>query len=255
MRLSGKKILVTGASRGIGRALAKELVLNGAVVYANYKDETESLAAATLRTELPEALQMQLHYIAADLRDANQVIHLFDTIGQLGGLEVLVNNAGECTFIDLDKIDTAQWTDIFNLNLHAVFACSKAAVRLMRTNGVKGSIITIGSIGAFFGSSHQAHYNASKAAVCSLSRSIAVRYAGDGIRSNSILPGCILTDINRSVLLSDDTKRKELEMRTPLGRLGAVEDIVGAAVFLASDESAFCTGSEIVVDGGISINV
>jgi L-rhamnose 1-dehydrogenase len=176
------------------------------------------------------------------------------TVKKFGRIDILVNNAGICPFCDFLSMPVDVWQRVQDVNHKGVFTCSQLVARQMVTQGTGGRIITISSVGAYTGGGLQAHYNASKAAATSLMRSMAVALGRHGITCNSILPGCIETDLNVSQL-ADVSVRSDIIARTPLGRLGKPDDIVGAVVFFASDEASFCTGAELKVDGGISINL
>jgi L-rhamnose 1-dehydrogenase len=172
----------------------------------------------------------------------------------MGGIDILVNNAGVCPWHEFLTMSIETWERAQSVNHLGAFLCSQRASNQMIRQGNGGTIITVGSVGAYTGGAMQAHYNASKAAVGSLMRSLAVALGQYGIRCNSILPGCIRTAMNADVL-ADERVRSDIERRTPLGRLGIPEDVVGAAIFFASDLSRFCTGSELRVDGGLSVNI
>jgi len=252
--LDGKKALVTGASRGIGRAIAIGLASAGANVVLNYVDDTEYEGALSAVREIRQA-GGSATTAKADITLQIAVEDLINYCSQnLGGLDVLVNNAGVCAWVEFLDMTSDVWERTQDVNHKGVFLCSQFAAKLMIRSGRGGSIITIGSVGAYTGGPLQADYNSSKAAVGSLMRSMAVALGPYGIRCNTVLPGCIETDMNASVL-AQASCRESISHRTPLGRIGQPRDIVGAVLFFASEMSAFCTGAEIRVDGGILINV
>lgn len=254
-RLLNKYVLVTGASRGIGKAITTSFIEEGAIIIANYKDKDELEGINSLLGKFNNNSNNRIFPIQADLSEENEIEGMFKYIREeIGQLDVLVNNAGICEFKPIDLLTLKDWQSHFNVNLFGLFICCKFSIKLMKDNSKKGSIISIGSVGSYFGNEFQAHYNASKAAVGSLMRSISVTQGQYGIRANTILPGCILTSINDE-FLSLPGRKESLKNRIPLRRLGIPNDVVGIAIYLASDESTYCNGAEIVIDGGISNNI
>lgn len=251
-RLSGKRALITGANRGIGAEIAIALACEGAGVLLNYPTDTEREEAEEVEYRIlrrggeSECLQ-------ANLEDPREIQELVGAVeSTYGGVDILVNNAGVCIWRPPFTSSLAVWERTLAVNSRAVYLCSLACARAMIDRGVKGSIVSVGSVAAYTGSPRQVEYSASKAAVGAIMRSLAVALGPAGIRCNTVLPGCIETALNSSVL-ADAEERSGLVARTPLRRLGRPKDVAGAVVFLASDESSFCTGCELVVDGGISI--
>ena len=254
VRLQGKRAIVTGASRGIGKAIALAFAKEGAAVVANYYSAAEREEADRLITEIVSMRGKGLAF-EANVSEPREVHALVNkSIEFLSGIDILVNNAGICQFSDFVDLPLSVWEQTQAVNHRGVFLCSQAVSKHMIRQNLGGSIISIGSVGAYTGGPSQAHYNASKAAVGSLMRSMAVALGSHRIRCNSILPGCVETHMNQK-LLADEEHRTSLESRTPLGRIGVPADLIGAALFFASDESSFCSGSELTVDGGISINI
>ncbi len=251
-RLVHKTALVTGASRGIGRAIALRLAAEGARVAVNHPAEDEAARAvvAAIRDQGGEALA-----VSADVSDANQVAAMFATIAETyGGIDILVNNAGICPFVEWFDLTEAIWDRVHGVNLKGTFLCSQHASRLMRAQGHGGRIISISSISALVGGSFQTHYTPTKAGIRSLMQSLAIVLGPYGITCNSILPGTILTDINRAHYEDPATMTRDVG-RVPLGRLGEPDDIAGVAAFLASDDARYVNGAEILVDGGLFVNL
>ena len=251
MRLKNKVAVVTGATRGIGRAIAERFGQEGARVAVIGRNEEEG--AETVRRI--EAAGSQGLFVCANVSDSAQVQAMVDAVVQRWGrIDVLVNNAAICPFMDFLEMPEPLWEEVLDVNLKGYFLCSQAIARIMVQQGVKGRIIAVSSISAEFGGSQQAHYCASKAGINLLIKSMAISLGPYGITCNAVLPGTVETDINREAL-SDPQVRDYWLKRGPIGGLGKPEDIAGPVLFFASDDSAWCTGSMLVVDGGVSVNL
>jgi L-rhamnose 1-dehydrogenase len=251
MRLAAKVAVVTGAARGIGRAIALRLGQEGAKVAV--VDVLEDQGHATVR--LIQDVGGQAMFVATDVSDANQVQAMVDAVvKQWGAIHILVNDAGICPFAGFLEMSEALWDRVLDINLKGYFLCSQAVARVMVEQGVKGRIIAVSSISSEFGGSSQAHYCASKAGINLLVKSMAISLGPYGITCNAVLPGTVETDINREAL-ADPAVRDYWSKRAPLGRLGQPEDVAGPVLFFASDDSDWCTGSMLVVDGGTSVNL
>jgi L-rhamnose 1-dehydrogenase len=251
MRLRDKVAIVTGATRGIGRAIAVRFGQEGARVAVVGRDE--GMGRETVR--LAGAAGGQAIFVPADLADSTQVQSMVDTVvDRWGRIDVLVNNAAICPFKDFLDMSESLWDQVLDTNLKGYFLCSQAVARVMVEQGIKGRIIAVSSISAEFGGSQQAHYCSSKAGINLLVKSMAISLGPHGITCNAVLPGTVETDINREAL-SDPKIRDYWLKRGPIGGLGQPEDIAGPVLFFASDDSAWCTGSMLVVDGGTSVNL
>lgn len=249
--LQGKTVLVTGASAGIGRAVAIGCASHGADVALNYLDKPEGVASAIAEIEAMGRRAIGIQGDVADPAAAEQFVAR--ATEALGRVDVFVSNAGICpfhSFLDM-PVDTLERT--MKVNLHGAFFMVQAAANQMVRQGDGGAIIAMSSISALVGGEFQTHYTPTKAGVLSLMQSAAIALGRHGIRCNSILPGTIQTDINKDDL-SDEDKRRYLAGRVPLGRLGNPEDLVGPTVFLASDLSAYVSGAALLVDGGAFVN-
>jgi len=244
MLLAKKVALVTGSSRGIGRAVALEMAQEGADVVVNYalSEERAKEVAGAIETLGRKAL-----VVKADVSRFDQVEAMRrKIIEEFGGVDILVNNAGVHHHLKSWEIDQTEWNRVLDVNLDGTFFCSRAFSAEMRAKKW-GRIINISSIVAFVGTDHEAHYGASKAAVVGLTRSLALELAPYNITVNAISPGLIQTDMTASA--TDEQRRRELEL-VPLGRIGQPEDIAYTAVFLASERAGFITGQTIHVNGG-----
>ncbi len=251
MRLKDKIAIVTGAARGIGRAIAVRFAAEGAAVAI--VDLREAEGWETVRTI--EAADGEAGFYCTDIGKAEQVGCMVQAVlERWGRIDILVNDAGICPFEDFLKMPEAIWESVLDTNLKGYFLVSQAVARTMVERRVAGRIIAISSISAEFGGSQQAHYCASKAGINLLVKSMAISLGPHGITCNAVLPGTVETDINREAL-ADPKVRKYWAQRTPLGRFGQPEDITGPALFFASDDSAWCTGAMLVADGGVSVNL
>jgi len=251
MRLRDKIAIVTGATRGIGRAIAVRFGQEGAHVAVVGRDE--DMGRETVR--LAGAAGGRAIFVPADLADSAQVQDIVDTVvDRWGRIDILVNNAAICPFKDFLEMSEALWDQVLDVNLKGYFLCSQAVARVMVEQGIKGRIIAVSSISSEFGGSSQAHYCASKAGINLLVKSMAISLGPHGITCNAVLPGTVETDINREAL-SDPEVRDYWLKRGPIGGLGKPEDVAGPVLFFASDDSAWCTGSMLVVDGGTSVNL
>jgi NAD(P)-dependent dehydrogenase (short-subunit alcohol dehydrogenase family) len=242
--LAGKCAVVVGGTSGIGKAIALGLASAGANVVASSrsKQAVETLATC-LETRGSKTLRLP-----SDVLDRASLQHLHDvTLSSFGRIDILVNSAGITKRVPTLDCSEEQWQSIMNVNLTGTLrACQIFGATML--NQKNGRVINIASLSTFVAFHEVAAYGASKAAVGALTRSLAVEWASSGVCVNAIAPGIFPTDLNRELL--DSPRGKELIMRTPMARFGTVDEVVGAAVFLASDESAFTTGQIIAVDGG-----
>ena len=251
MRLNRKVAIVTGAARGIGRAIALRFAQEGARLAV--VDIRQNEGEETVR--LIEAVGGQATFVRTNVSDHTQVQAMVDAVvGRWGTIDILVNDAGICPFEGFLEMPEALWDQVLEVNLKGYFLVSQAVAKVMVEQGVKGRIIAISSISAEFGGSQQAHYCASKAGINLLVKSMAISLGPHGITVNAVLPGTIETDINRDAL-ADPAARAYWSQRAPLGRLGQPEDIAGPVLFFATADAAWCTGALLVVDGGTSVNL
>ena len=257
MLLANQKILITGASRGIGRATAIECAKHGADLALNVFNDHD--AAGELVDEI-EAMGRRAVLFNADVADpASATAFVQTAVERLGRVDALVSNAGICPFHSF--LDMPQDVFMRTLNVNytgAYFMCQAAAQQMVRqgrdSDGRGGTIVAISSISALVGGEMQTHYTPTKAGVHSLMQSTAIALGKHGIRCNSVMPGTIATDINKDDL-ADPAKRAYMEKRIPLGRLGRPEDIAKVVVFLVSDMAAYVTGASVLADGGMFVNL
>jgi len=254
-RFDGKVAVVTGASRGIGRATAVRLASEGAHVVVNYSREADA--------KFPGAAEEALGLIAAaggsgeiydaDVADTGAVHEMLRSINKRHGkIDVLVNNAGICPMVELMEITEEIWDRVHDVNLRAVFFATQEAARLMIEGGVRGRIVCVSSIAGEIGTPTQIHYCPTKAGVNMLVKSIASVVGPHGVTINAVAPGDIATDISREW---DEANPEEIEryvQRCPVRRRGRAEDIAAVIAFLASDEASFVNGSVYVADGGVT---
>jgi glucose 1-dehydrogenase len=250
-RLAGKVAAVTGGNQGIGLGIAQKFIDEGAAVaicYLSDKEGTERVVAG-LRSNGGKAVAIQCD--VSKLADGQRFIT--ETVAQLGGLDVLVNNAGVERRADFWDVTEADYDFVLNVNLKGLFFITQAFVKNRMAVKASGKIINISSVHEELPFPHFASYCASKGGVKMLTRNLSIELAPLGITINSIAPGAIETPINKN-LLNDPVKLKALLENIPLKRLGKPEDVAGMAVFLASDESSYITGTTFFVDGGLLWN-
>ena len=245
--LTGKKALVTGASRGIGQGIALALAKQGADVAINYHSKAQEAEAVVVSVK---ALGRDSFAIQADVSNKENVAKMFEEIkNKWDKLDILVNNAGIVQFTAFEELTEEQWDAILDTNLKGQFLCSQQAVKLMGQGSRIINIASIASGGVGVSFSHIAHYTASKGGVVALTENMALDLAAKGINVNAIAPGIIETDMTKD-MLKDEKSKIGLMARIPKGRVGKPEDIGVAAAFLASDEADYITGTVLYVDGG-----
>ena len=245
MLLDGRYALVTGASRGIGRAIALRLAAEGAAVALNFAGNVA--AAEAVRKEIESAGGKAI-LVPADVADETAATEMVEkTVEAFGAIDILVNNAGITRDSLLLRMKEEDWDAVLNTNLKGVFHCSKAVAKFMMKKRY-GRIVNLASVVGLVGNSCQANYAAAKAGVIGFTKALAKELAGRGITANAIAPGFIRSDMTD--VLPDKVKETMLA-GIPLGRAGEPEDVAKAALFLASDQAAYITGQVLTVDGGM----
>ena len=247
MSLTGKTAIVTGGSRGIGKAVCLELARRGCNIVLSFAGNT---AAADQTVSECQALGVQALAVQGNVADADAVKALFDTaLKQFGAVDILVNNAGITRDNLLMLLKEEDFDAVVDTNLKGTFLCMKAAVRPMMKQR-HGRIISLSSVVGLHGNAGQVNYAATKAGVIGMTKSLAKELAGRNITVNAVAPGFIDTDM--TAVLPEKAKEAILAS-IPMARLGAAEDVANAVAFLASDEAGYITGQVLAVDGGMSM--
>jgi NAD(P)-dependent dehydrogenase (short-subunit alcohol dehydrogenase family) len=248
MRMKDKVALISGAASGMGAATARLLAREGAkaVVVADLLDKEGEAVVAGIKKAGGKAV-----YIHLDVTDEAQWKAAIDkTVSDHGGLDVLVNNAGISGSAEQDLYDTAAWNRLMGINATGVFLGMKHSIAAMKKGGRRGSVINLSSVSGIVGQGNiHVGYNASKGAVRLITKAAAAQHGRDGIRINSVHPG-LMPPMRTSGRTADPETRAKTLKGVPLGRAGEVDEVAYAILFLASDESSYVTGAELVVDGG-----
>jgi 3-oxoacyl-[acyl-carrier protein] reductase len=240
-RFDGRRVVVTGGGRGIGAEIARRFAAAGAAVAVldQLADEAGRVAA-----------DIGGHAVTCDLVDATSTATAMDeAIGALGGIDVLVNNAGVFRITPLLDISVDEWDWVFAVNTRAMLLTTQAAAKAMISAGAGGKIVNMASMGGKVGAPGQAHYAASKAAVISLTQVSAVELGAHGINVNAVCPGYVLTEMGADTRTPEQVA--EWSAKSPLGRLADTADVAAMTLFLASDDAAYCTGQALNVTGGM----
>jgi len=247
--LSRQVAIVTGGSQGIGLTLAKSLASVGAqIVVVNRRAPEGEAAAQGIKQEGGSAIS-----IPADISQKKSVEEMVGkTLKRYGRIDILVNNAGVIVRKPAEETEEKDWDLTMGINLKGLFFCCQVVGKQM-IKQKKGKIINLSSVAATFGLKNRAPYNASKAGVSQLTKSLALEWAKYGINVNAIGPGIIRTALNEAYIDSDPEKKRKMIQKIPLGRFGKPEDLSGIVIFLASPASDYLTGQTIYVDGGYSI--
>ncbi len=242
-RLDGRRVLVTGAGRGLGHAIARGLVALGATVYGTSRDPEVARRIATELGTTPQVL---------DLGDVDAFDAFVGHLDDEGGVDMLVNNAGVNIPAPAHAVTPGDWDTVVDTNVKGPFFLSTALARSWTRRGVKGSIVNVASQAGIVAIEERAAYGASKAALIHLTKVLALEWAREGIRVNAVAPTFVRTELTASTL---DRKEwaEELLRRIPVGRFGEPEDVTGAVAFLLGDYASLVTGHTLVVDGGYSI--
>lgn len=247
MNLEGKKALVTGASRGIGKAIAIRLASEGAIIGVNYNASEQEASDVVDEIRSLGSNAIKLKGNIADSKDAQNLIQLAED--EFGGLDILVNNAGITKDNLLMRLSEEDWDQVIDTNLKGAFLCTKAALRSMVRQRY-GKIINMSSVVAITGNAGQSNYTAAKAGLIGFTKTIAREVASRGITVNAIAPGFIETQMVNTINLQMQEKILD---RIPLGYFGTPEDVAGVVAFLVSEDARYITGQVIGIDGGLSL--
>jgi glucose 1-dehydrogenase len=255
--VEGKNLLVTGGSSGIGQAIAVRFAENGANVAINYLSspdeaaETEAQVHACMATVRQQGVRDVL--VQGDLSCEGDVVRMVDEAAEgLGGLDVLVNNAGIQISRPSEQLASADFDKVLAVNLRGAFLCAREAIKRFLADGKPGAVINISSVHQVIPKPNYLGYSVSKGGMQNLTGTLALEYAGRGIRVNAVAPGATITPINRA-WVEDPVKAAMVVEHIPLGRAGTADEMAGVCAFLASDDAAYITGQTIVVDGGLTL--
>lgn len=256
---SQKVAVITGSSKGIGKAIAVEFAKEGYKLVLNARDENELSEAVNDIRKTIGGNEEQITYLAGDISHEDICSSLIEhAIKTFGRIDVLVNNAGiGGAQKSVHELTSDEWDYVIDVNLKGAFLCTREAIKRMTYDGKSTrktySIINISSVHESIPQPQSAPYSASKGGMEMLTKTVALEVADKGIRVNGIAPGAITTDMNKEIL-EDEQKKKEEEMRIPMHRIGQPEEIAKVAQFLASDGASYMTGTTVYVDGGLTLS-
>ncbi len=254
--LEGRNVLVTGGSSGIGQAIAVRFAEHGANVAINYLDDPD--AAADTEEQIQDCVARVRDHgvrdvlVQGDVSDEDDVERIVaETVEGLGSLDVLVNNAGIQISRPSEDLTVDEFDQVLAVNLRGAFLCAREAIRrFLDRDG--GSVVNVSSVHQRIPKPDYLGYSVSKGGMGNLTTTLALEYAGRGIRVNAVAPGATVTPINRA-WVDDPDKRAEVEAHIPMGRAGTADEMAGVACFLASDDAAYITGQTLYVDGGLTL--
>ena len=254
--MQGKRVLITGAATGIGKATALELARNGADIIINYfPTEDQEDKASQLASKICEevtGIGCKSLLISADVSNEQQVRSMFQQILEnFGGLDVLINNAGIQKKCASHELGLEDFSKVFNTNAIGTFLCSREAIKIFLQQKVKGIILNNTSVHQLIPKPEYLSYSMSKGAILNLTRTLALEYAENGIRVNNVAPGAIITPINPWA--KDEAKKADISKHIPMREVGKAEQIAKAMLYLASDASDYVTGQTLFVDGGLTL--
>jgi glucose 1-dehydrogenase len=255
--LKGKNVLVTGGTSGIGQAIAVRFAEYGANVAINYRrrpedaEETEEQVRACVEKVRGQGVRDVL--VRGDVSKEDEVIAMVgDTVDRLGGVDVLVNNAGIQVSRPSHLLSQEEFEKVLAVNLRGAFMCAREAIKHFLATSAPGVIVNISSVHQVIPKPEYLGYSVSKGGMQNLTSTLALEYAGNGIRVNAIGPGATVTPINRA-WIDDHAKKAQVERHIPLARAGSADEMAGVTCFLASDDAAYITGQTIFVDGGLTL--
>lgn len=250
LKLLGKNVVVTGASSGIGRAIAIRFAQEGANVAINHFGDLEGARGTEERARVGGGKCL---VVEADVADEAQVATMFDgVLREFGSIDVLVNNAGIVKFSASHEVEMSDFDRVMDVNLRGAFLCARAAIRHFLSRGGGGVILNNSSVHEVIPKPKYLPYAISKGGMENLTKSLALEYAGDGIRVNAVGPGAVLTPLN-DAWMQDAKAKLEVESHIPMGRAAAPEEIASVFAFLASEEASYITGLTIFACGGLTL--
>jgi glucose 1-dehydrogenase len=255
--IEGKNVLVTGGSSGIGQAIAVRFAEYGANVAINYLRQPEEAADTEEQVQACVG-KVQRHgvkdvLVRGDVSNEDDVVRMVaEAVEGLGGIDILVNNAGIQISRPTEELSSGDFDRVLAVNLRGSFMCAREAIRHFLAEEKAGSIVNISSVHQLIPKPGYLGYSASKGGMQNLTRSLALEYAGRGIRVNGVGPGATVTPINRA-WIDDPDKRRQVEEHIPMQRAGDADEMAGVTAFLASDDAAYITGQTIFVDGGLTL--
>jgi glucose 1-dehydrogenase len=252
-RLLGKNVLVTGASSGIGEAIAIRFAQEGANVAINYHSGLDRAEAVKAKVDEASKNKTKSLTVKADVADERQVKDMFaEVIKKLGSLDILINNSGIQKPAASDLLEMADFDKIIGVNLRGAFLCAREAIRHFLSRRANGSIVFNSSVHEIIPKPKYVPYSISKGGMENMTRTLALEYADRGIRVNAVGPGAIVTPINMA-WINDPKAKAEVESHIPMGRAGTSEEIAGVFAFLASDEASYITGQTLFACGGLTL--
>ncbi|MEL6580877.1 MAG: glucose 1-dehydrogenase [Cyanobacteria bacterium J06621_12] len=255
--LKGKNVLVTGATSGIGQAIAAHFVTEGANVALNYRNKIEKLDATKelikKMCEQKKGCDGKVFPVEADVSEESEITRMCsEVVEQFGSLDILINNAGIQNDAPSHELDTADFDKVIQVNLRGAFLCARETIKHFMARGNGGIIINVSSVHEIIPRPTYVSYSMSKGAMGNMTKTLALEYAPHGIRINAIAPGATATPINDS-WAKDPAKTREVESHIPMGRVGTSEEMAAITAFLASDDAAYITGQTLFVDGGLTL--
>ncbi|MDE3196347.1 MAG: SDR family oxidoreductase [Acidobacteriota bacterium] len=247
--LQGKYALVTGASSGIGAAVARRLAAEGCSVAVNYRSDAEQADASAVLAAIGGAGII----VQADVSVESEVVAMFETaIGRFGRLDILINNAGIQLPSPSDDVDMKDFDRVLGVDLRGAYVCCREAIRHFRSRRSGGAIVNNTSVHEFIPKPRFVSYAIAKSGMEGLTRTLALEYAAEGIRVNSVGPGATITPIN-AVWIDDEKARRVVESHIPMGRAASADEMAAVFAFLASDEASYVTGQTLFACGGLTL--
>jgi glucose 1-dehydrogenase len=254
--LKGKNVLVTGATSGIGQAIAAYFAKEGANVALNYRNNLEKLEdtkelIAQMCSQVKDCGGREIP-VEGDVSEEADIIRMYnEVIEKLGSLDILINNAGIQTATPSHQLETSDFDQVIQVNLRGAYLCAREAIKHFLVRGNGGIIINVSSVHEIIPRPQYVSYSMSKGAMENMTKTLALEYAAQGIRVNAIAPGATATPINN--WSNNQQKKAEIESHIPMGRVGTSEEMAAITAFLASDEAAYITGQTLFVDGGLTL--